>query len=425
MTQLRFLSPLIIERCVRRSGCTDYVGESNIITKEAICCDNVTDGGQITGNQSLCSPPYDPLILENTVLPTGGSSFLEYQWVMSTTGTPYSPTNPDWTLIAGANAESYDPGPLSETTYFIRLSRRHGCLDYVGISNMITITVSPEIVITLSGNDASCLGGSDGFVEVTNVTGGAPGYSYGWNVTPAQTGSSISDLIPGAYEVTVADANGCTNTGSFTVNDGPPLTIETNVTNETCVGFEDGTAMVVDVVGGTFPVTYEWNDPSGQTDGLAIDLQPGTYEVVVTDNVGCIGTGTANIAEADPLILTTSSVDATCGDSEDGSATVSVSGGVSPYQYLWNDQGSQTSATAIDLPMGEYTVTVTDANGCTATALQVVGAPMVAELSIAGVDALCFGSDDGQATATIVNGNPNDFTYLWNDAASTTTANCE
>ncbi|NRB51167.1 MAG: hypothetical protein HRU41_26080, partial [Saprospiraceae bacterium] len=107
-------------------------------------CNNVTSGGTIGVDQEGCAnPTFDPDNIINKTLPSGGTGHIEYIWIKSTTSCvpPASLNDPNWSIIAGANAHSYNPGPLSETTCFIRCSRREGCDDYIGESNVITITV--------------------------------------------------------------------------------------------------------------------------------------------------------------------------------------------------------------------------------------------------------------------------------------------
>lgn len=405
-------------RCARRAGCVEYVGESNIVTKEAICCDNVTDGGQIGNDQAACLPPFTPFPLENEIVPTGGTQALEYQWVMSTTGTPYTPLNTDWTEIPDANSINFSPGELTETTYFIRLSRRYGCLDYGGVSNIVTITIGTEIIPSLAGNDATCMGANNASVSVSNINGGVPGFTYQWDDADNSTTDAILDSAPGTYSLTVTDDIGCTGTASITVADGPALMVTTSVMGETCPGDMNGQAMVTSV-DGTAPYVYLWNDPASQTTETATNLAAASYQVVVTDGIGCIGTGTADVPGPEPLALTTTSTQASCSDIQDGTATVAVTGGTSPYIYVWNDAAAQTTATAFNLAFGNYEVTVTDANGCSSSATVTVTAPMMAMLELSSTDVTCFGSANGSAQASITGGDPAFYSFLWNDAAGT------
>jgi hypothetical protein len=187
-----------------------------------------------------------------------------------------------------------------------------------------------------------------------------------------------------------------------------------------CIGSQDGNATVLSVAGGIGPFTYQWSDATSQTTQTADGLKPGSYQVTVHDTQGCIGTGSASVANAVPLSLITSHTDAQCGNIADGTATVEAAGGVAPYSYLWNDPASQTSKTANNLAAGTYKVTVTDANGCTSIATETVQAPMQAIVLTSATNAACHGAANGSVSVSIQNGNPADFDYLWSDPAAST-----
>src|SRR5690606_37380218 len=135
---------------------------------------------------------------------------------------------------------------------------------------------------------------------------------------------------------TVSDANGCTTISTVTITEPPLLTANISATtNVSCNGLSNGRA-VVTANGGTLPYTYLWND-NQQTD-TASNLSAGSYSVTVTDNKGC--TATANITISEPAQLTVSnasSTDVSCNGGNDGQATVNISGGTTPYTYLWSD----------------------------------------------------------------------------------------
>ncbi|MES2519333.1 MAG: hypothetical protein V4585_14565, partial [Bacteroidota bacterium] len=142
-------------RCSRRAGCSDYVGEANVITVtvKASCCDNVTAGGKIGNDQTGCSG-VDPTPFVSITDPSGGTGALEIVWLKSTTSSVLTTTTQSqWTPITGATGLTYDSGPLTQTTYFIRCSRRAGCTDYVGEANVIKVTVNTNCV----GKDPVCL----------------------------------------------------------------------------------------------------------------------------------------------------------------------------------------------------------------------------------------------------------------------------
>ncbi len=399
-------------RCARRAGCNDYIGESNVVTKEAICCDNVTNGGEIASDQVLCAVPADPAVITNVVFPTGGSNTLEYQWVSSTLASPYSPSNPDWTSITGANSMDYDPGMLAQTTYFIRLSRRYGCLDYDGISNMVTVTIGGQISLALSSTAESCPGANDGTAVISNIMGGVTPYNYIWNDPASQNTATAVDLAPSTYSVTVTDNTGCTATGSVTVDAALPMQLDLSHTDATCGDSQDGTATAT-IIGGTIPFTYVWNDASAQTGQTAIGLSPGNYTVTISDANGCTAVGSEVVEAPMPVVLNTSSTDVTCFGANDGTAIATILGGdPSFYTFLWNDPLASVTPSISGLAPGSYMVIVADTNGCMVTGNVTIDEPSALVLTMSSQAATCFDGNDGQASVAVSGGNGN-YQYSW------------
>ncbi len=411
-------------RCARRSGCTQYVAESNIVAKEAICCDNVTDGGQIGNDQVGCLSPFDPAPLVNVVSPSGGSNALEYQWVVSTTGTPYTPGNPDWTPIASANAATFDPGPVSQKTFFIRLSRRHGCLDYNGVSNMVTITVSTPVSAGAIATPVTCLGGSDGAIDLT-VGGGTAPYQYNWNPTLGNV-QDPQGLTAGIYLVTITDANGCTGQASVEVTDGISLSPAVDWTNETCMGAGNGTATVTSAGGGVPGYTYQWSAASAGNTATISGLTFGNYTVTVTDANGCTGQTSFTVGSGNQLDIELNFTQESCQGANNGTAEViTVTGGTPGFNYQWSFQGTGNTASVSGLPPGSHSVTVTDANGCMGMSDFNIdaGAPLVPALSLTHES--CLGANNGIATVTSVTGGAPGYMYQWSypGAGTAATAN--
>ena len=133
-----------------------------------------------------------------------------------------------------------------------------------------------------------------------------------------------------------------------------------------CNGGSDG-SIDLTVSGGTAPYTYSWNDAGSSTTQDINSLPIGTYTVTVTDDNGCTATETVTITEPTSLSLSSTQINVSCNGGSDGSIDLSVAGGTAPYTYSWDDAGSSTTQDIGSLPIGTYTVTVTDDNSCTAT----------------------------------------------------------
>jgi hypothetical protein len=201
-------------RGARRAGCVEFVGESNWVKKEVI--QNVTSAGIIAADQQNCGP-FTPAQLTSTSPATGGlGEVIEYQWMSSTVDVPNTVGNPYWQPIAGATDLTYQPGELSQTTYFIRCARVQGC-SFIGAtteSNKVTVAVHPVPTATITAVNGTCLNGNKGSASVTAVNGTEP-YSYVWNT--GATTASIAGLSAGQYSVTISDAKGCSVTATTTI----------------------------------------------------------------------------------------------------------------------------------------------------------------------------------------------------------------
>lgn len=229
---------------------------------------------------------------------------------------------------------------------------------------------SLELAVSLTATP-TCYGLQTGCVHAT-VTGGETPYTYSWSPNIGTTGN-ICGLDDGVYTLTVTDANGCTASSSVTVTESPELTVSiTSHTDVTCNGFCDGSA-VTSVSGGTPGYTYAWS-PNGSVDDNPNDLCGGSNSVVVTDANGCTANTSVTIDEPDAISLSTSSTASCTDNNNNGSVTVSATGGTGSYTYSWDPAigACSTCVTMTDLPAGSYTVTVTDANGCSEQAIETV-----------------------------------------------------
>lgn len=195
--------------------------------------------------------------------------------------------------------------------------------------------------------------------------------------------------------------------------------VTTDISTETCVGSSDGSATAVAT--GIAPFDYLWSD--GQTTAIATDLTAGTYTVTATDDAGCTGTAEAEIIlDPEGIWLMFTSTPVTCNGGSDGTAHVSVMTGVAPYTYIWNDPTGTTNADPVNLAAGQYTVTVTDSNGCSNYGPVTITEPTAIDLVSNTTNETCFGSADGTASVTASGGTPG-YTYLWSDGQTTSTAN--
>ena len=180
------------------------------------------------------------------------------------------------------------------------------------------------------------------------------------------TGATANNLGAGSYSVTVTDSLGASVTQSVTITQPAVLSATTSSTAIACYG-GTGTATATPT-GGTAPYTYAWNTTPVQTGGTATGLGTGIYSVTVTDANGCTTTPASVLLIApNALTATATTAPATCFTTANGSASVSVSGGTAPYTYAWNTTPALTTASISSALPLTYSVTITDAKGCSVT----------------------------------------------------------
>ncbi len=266
--------------------------------------------------------------------------------------------------------------------------------------------------------DETCPNDNDGSV-VINTTGGTPPLSFNLDAGAViQTDDgNFTGIAPGNHQVVVTDANLCTSTVNFTIAASSPITLTLTPTDISCSGQDDGSILAT-ASGGNGTLTYLWNDPNAQTSSTASNLEPNTYSVTVTDANGCTAIASETVSEDNPIVPVLNNTPVLCSGDNDGTATVSASGGVSPYSYLWNN--GQTTATITGLSGGNYSVVVTDADGCTSTGNTTITEPTMA-LGISSLTQTqigCDGSNEGEVTVVAEGGTP-PYSYSWDNGGTT------
>ena len=287
------------------------------------------------------------------------------------------------------------------------------------VTETYTITEPDELLANASSTDETGNNFNDG-TATSAPTGGTSPYTYEWS--NGESTQTITGLAPGNYTVTVTDAHDCTAEETVTVEEYicAVLTIIETQENVSCKDECDGSITIDDVTNGNAPYTYSWS--TGEDTQTIDNLCPGDYDVTVTDSKNCSVTETYTITEPDELIANASATDETANDANDGTATANPTGGTSPYTYEWNN--GETTQTITDLDPGNYTVTVTDAHGCTSIEEVTVANYICPALSLESsqLDVTCYGDCDGEITITAVTNGVAPFTYTWSDCQTTQTA---
>ena len=301
----------------------------------------------------------------------------------------------------GAATQNLSPGSYTYTAI-----SNDGC-----ISQPVTITITqPAAALALSSTQVNvlCNGNNTGSVNLT-VTGGTAPYTYAWSNNT--TLEDPAGLAAGTYTVTVTDASGCTANTTVTITQPSTLTSSYTQVNVGCFGNNTGSINLT-VIGGVAPYVYAWSNQSITED--LNNIPSGVYTVTATDANGCTTTQTVTITQpAAALALTTTQVNVLCFGNSTGSVNLTVSGGTAPYTYLWSNNGTVEDPSG--MAAGSYTVTVTDANGCTANSSVTITQPAAGlALSTTQVNVLCSGNNTGSVNLTVTGGTA-PYTYAWSN----------
>ena len=290
---------------------------------------------------------------------------------------------------------------LGPNSYSITVKDVNGC---ISSSTNVTITQPAIVTFTATSNSPSCNGYSNGSISVS-ASGGTSPYTYSHD--GGATYGSMNGLPAGTYSLVAKDHNGCTSApADLTITEPPVILISNNATNGTaCSGGSD----IVTASGGT--PGYLYSDGSGyQLSDTFPGLTTGNYTVTVQDNNGCTNTATFSITNPSALSATASTTSASCNGGSDGSISASVSGGTSPFTYSNNGGSPQSSNTFGSLTAGTYTILVTDANNCNATASGIVTQPSIVTFTTTQTNDSCNNVADGTITVT-ASGGTSPYTY--------------
>jgi len=345
--------------------------ESQLVSVQNISCNGFADG-------------------QATVAPLSGMAPFSYLWENGQTT---------------ATAQNLAPGSHSVT-----LTEGNGCTTI----RSIAITEPPVLEAAITNfNNVSCFSSNSGQATAMGM-GGTGAYSYLWS--NGQVTAQATGLEAGDYTVEINDTNGCTATNNVTIlaPQLPQAVISATENASACLG-NDGTASV-QVSGGQAPYTYLWSN--GQTLPTATGLSAGSYTVVATDAGGCTATASASITSPPEFESEITNLgNAICNGVNNGTATISASGGTQPYTYLWDN--GETTPTASGLSPGQHDVVVVDASGCiTAQAIMITAEVTIFTTVSIQAQNSCFGDAEAAILVTPSNG-VGPYTYLWSTGEET------
>jgi len=312
---------------------------------------------------------------------------------------------------------------LTRGTYSITVTDNFGCEE----DRNVTLTQS-QIQLDANITPPGCSGYSDGSAVVT-ATGGTPdgagAYTYSWTVGGGGATNSdvanVDDIPEGWFSVSVRDDNNCLFVDSFFVTAERTITYDVlNINPPTCFEGDDGSIRVSgQTLGGpaNAPYTIQILDFAGNDLGApfgpfvvqASDLEAGFYDIIITDQTmpnACVFDTIIELVEPEPITVDITTTDETCLVGNDGTATLTPDGGTPPYNYLWPG-GLSNSASQSNLPPGDYSVVVTDANNCSTTVDLTINEAMPPEvINVTEIQPSCPETCDGSLIIE-VEPNPN------------------
>ena len=312
---------------------------------------------------------------------------------------------------------------LTDTVYDLKLStddKLYACgRGFVTeIKNTVaSITYSVALSSVPPSGCNTCDGKATVNASAVVTCGAAPAFEYVWS-PGGQTNSAATGLCPGKYTVIVTDNHIPVYMGTVIIAGVVSANITSSPAN---CGNNNGSA-TASVTSGASPYTYSWS-PVGGTTSAASGLAPGNYSVTITDGNGCSATVAATIAAGTPgFTATINSTQPTCLNPQ-GSATANPTGGISPFTFIWNTSPVQSTQTATGLSAGIYSVTITNAIGCTSTAsVSIMPPPNQPLITTTAVNSpICIGASNGSAILSVTSGT-SPYTYNWFPSGGTTSA---
>lgn len=299
---------------------------------------------------------------------------------------------------------------LAPGSYSLAVNDQNGCQK----DTTFTLLEPSQLLLdTAIFTSVSCFGRSNGTAEIF-MTGGTVPYDYFWLDSLSQRNALATNLPGGPIDVRIVDSRGCQISQTLVVPEPDPLVLSFDQKNVSCMDGSDASLTAV-VEGGTQPYTYSWSttDTEKNINGLAA----GEFSVTVTDRNNCLEVSNSTITQpATELLVSATQIDNGCFGMKQNIATVTASGGGSTYSYQWSN--GQTTATANKLDSTNYTVSVTDNNGCLRVAsVQLTDLPDMNPNMIINQPS-CFGNSDGAIGINFIEGrenaNLNNYQFNWN-----------
>lgn len=374
----------------------------------------LADGAGCTNTlSSIITNPAGPILNVTTQSVTCFGSNTGAATVTAVGGGPFTFT---WTPVVGfvTIGNTTTASGLITGTYNISVTNiPTGC-----ITTQSIVIAQPAASLTINSTvtAAKCFASCNGSITIV-AAGGTPGYNYSWlPIAPPITGQNtptVTNLCQGNYTLNITDANLCPRQFTFVITQPTALTLTTTASNVLCNAACNGTINVAGS-GGTAPITFTWlpvGTFTGSTNPNIFNLCPAAYSVNASDLNGCPISTVVNITQPIALTSTLSFVNASCSNSCNATASISVGGGTPTYSFSWSN-GPATTSSIGGLCAGNYTGTVVDGNGCISANGFTVVPPAAFNVTLTPTNPLCNAACNG-SIATLFAGNQGTVSFNW------------
>jgi len=332
----------------------------------------------------------------------GGFGSYSYSW-QSSSGSVTAPFNKDQVdLKAGTYNLTVTYGALCNISYAYALHEP-------------SVIILDSALSNYKGSNISCFGFNDGFIKINpnGSVGSASNYKYLWSTVDGlglETDlQNQKDLTAGTYHLKITDNNSCEFDWDISLSQPKKLKINTVTENIKCSG--DGSGRIEAIVeSGTGTPEYSFSWDTGETTSVITNVSIRDYKVIVTDGNNCRDSVITHVSAPDPLTIDISKKNISCYGKNDGSVSIQILGGRSPYTYAWSN--GSTTATIDGLSKGAYSVEVTDWGGCKGTLGTTIKEPDSLIVSYTKKDLTCFNKPEGSIELFPTGGTP-PYEYVW------------
>ncbi len=324
------------------------------------------------------------------------------------------PFNYTWSPAAAGNVSVVSS--MTAGIYTVSAMDVNSCVvsQSVNVATAAAVNINSIVVNSICGN-----GAGTGSISV-NPIGGTPAFTYSWTGAPTVTTQNVTGLVAGTYVLKLTDAASCINQYTFLVNAPPAISITASSTKSVICSTINNGSITATASGGSPPLSYTWaplSPFSGSVTQTVFNLGPGIYSVNAIDANGCSATSPATwTLSASTLSTSISQQSATCSNSTNASATITVSGGAPTYSFSWSF-GTSTTNVISNLGVGNYVGTVNDANGCSSQQSFTVVAASAFSVSVIPSNPKCNGALNGSITTT-PSGGVGTIAYTWSPSGT-------